>query len=79
MSLVANERTKLFATFLNNTAIGCLTAGVVTTIGAIVLDLRGARDHWLLIVLVCLIWLLAALNLPLGAQLVLGRLRDDPA
>lgn len=60
MNLIANERTKLFATFLNNTAVGCLTAGVVTIVIALVLDLRAARGEWLLPVLLCIIWLLAA-------------------
>jgi hypothetical protein len=40
MSLVANERTKLLANFLNNTAVGCLTAGLVTIVVTLALDLR---------------------------------------
>jgi hypothetical protein len=74
--LISNERTKLLASGLNSAAAGCFTAGVITTIGALVLDLPPTREHWAFAALVSLIWLLVAINLHVVGQLVLGWLQE---
>jgi len=79
MSRIRNERLKLLATGLNGAGVGCFTAGVVTPIVALVLDLPGTQGRSGIVILVSLIWLLVRVNLHSVGQLILGRLKDDRA
>jgi hypothetical protein len=52
MNLIHNERTKLLATALNNAAVGCFTAGVISLIIALTLDVPGSRERSEMVVLI---------------------------
>jgi hypothetical protein len=75
MSLVHNERIKYFATALNGVAVGCITAGVIAPIIAVVI-VPGAGERTSIIVLLSVIWLLLAIFLHSLVQAVLGRLKE---
>jgi hypothetical protein len=75
MSLVHNERIKLFATALSNTAVATVvTAIVAPMVGLLYGSSAIASSQWPLIGLA---WFLGGISLHITAQLALGRLRDD--
>lgn len=74
MSAIHNERVRLTATALNNTAVAVVVTGVVVPGAGVAYSLAAAppsRGWWL----VALAWLAGALALHLGARFTLGRLR----
>lgn len=76
MSLVENERTKLLAAALNNTAVATVVTGIIgPAVGASYgLSATGANGWWFLLGAV---WFLVGIGLHYSAQRVLGRLKDD--
>jgi hypothetical protein len=75
MNLVHNERTKLLATALNNTAVATVVTAIVAPIVGFLYGTptAAASKFWPLI---GLIWLLVGLGLHAVAQGVLGRLKE---
>lgn len=74
MSMIANERTKLLATALNNLGVTIVITGVIAPIGAAVYGASpaGASLWWLAIAAA---WFFAGIGLHLLAQTVLGSLQ----
>lgn len=73
MSVVHNERTKLLATTLNNTAVAIIvTALIAPAVGFLYGTANPAGGGWWL--LIGLAWFVAGIVLHLAAQRVLGRL-----
>lgn len=70
MALISNERTKLFATYLNGLAIA---AAAVGGIGQAVAAWSGAVVSGIPIIAT---WFLISLTLHIVGQLALGRLRE---
>ena len=76
MSLVANERTKLFANALDRASTACLTVGVATPLAAWLYDIGGFRAVSSPGTFVPMLgWILTALVLHLSAQGVIARLK----
>jgi hypothetical protein len=74
MSLVHNERIKLLATALNNTAVAIFAAAIIAPVaGFLYGSIQTASVWW---ALMGLAWFLGGLSLHITAQLVLGRLRE---
>ena len=75
MSLVENERTKLLAAALNNTAVATVVTAVIGQIAGALYGFANATPSrsWFLI---GLLWLLIGIGLHLLAQYVLRRLRE---
>jgi hypothetical protein len=78
MSLIENERTKLFATALNTSATSCVTVGLFTPLAALLYNLGGAREAigFGTVVIGFGLWLSAAAILHLAARRVLGGLKE---
>lgn len=75
MSLVHNERTKLFANALDRASTACFTVGVLSPIVAALYGIGGpGTASAVTIVLSSAFWLLAAVVLHLRANRVLGKL-----
>jgi hypothetical protein len=76
MHLIHNERTKLLATGLNNTAVATIvTAIIAPVVGFLYGSPSAAASRWWSVI--GLVWFLVGLALHVTAQFVLGRLRDD--
>jgi len=75
MSLIQNERTKLLATALNNTAVATLVTAVIAPTAGL---LNGSTPPitWVWWALLEITWFLVGLGLHLAAQAVLGRLKS---
>jgi hypothetical protein len=74
MSLKHNERIKLLATALSNTAVATIvTAFIAPIAGSFYGSSSVSGAGWWLI---SVIWLSGGLVLHIGAQIVLGRLRE---
>lgn len=74
MSLIQNERIKLFAAALSNTGVATIvTAIVAPTAGLLYGSNAIASNQWPLIGLA---WFLGGLALRITGQIVLGRLRE---
>ena len=75
MNLIHNERIKLLATALSNTAVATVVTAIVAPIAGLLYGSTViASSRWALIGAA---WLLGGLSLHVVAQLVLGRLNDD--
>jgi hypothetical protein len=76
MNLIHNERTKLLATALNNSAVATtVTAIVAPIVGFLYGSPNLAATRWW--PLIGAAWLLVGLGLHILGQIVLGRLKDD--
>lgn len=74
MSLIHNERTKLLATALNNTAVATVvTALVAPGAGFLYNSQNAAAGRWW--IFIGAVWFVAGLGLHVLAQIVLGRLK----
>ncbi len=75
MSLVENERTKLVAAALNNTAVATVVTAVIGPIAGALYGFSNAAQNrsWFL---VGLLWFLIGIGLHFLGQMVLGRLRE---
>ena len=75
MSLIENERTKLLATALNNTAVATVVTAVIGPIAGLLYGFANATPSrsWFVI---GVLWFLIGIGLHYLAQLVLGRLRE---
>lgn len=78
MSLVKNERRKLFATLLNNMANGCFVVGLVAPTAAMIYKLDNAPyiSAGKLELGVC-IWVSVLIGLHVVAQWIIGGLEND--
>ncbi|HXD46895.1 MAG TPA: hypothetical protein VN655_17355 [Pseudolabrys sp.] len=74
MSLIENERTKLLATALNNTAVATVVTAVIGPIAGFFYGLPTVSSRWWF--LFWLLWLLVGIGLHLSAQSILGRLQE---
>jgi hypothetical protein len=74
MSLVENERTKLLATALNNTAVATIVTAVIGPIAGFFYGLTSLTSRWWFVFWV--LWFLVGMGLHLFGQAVLGRLRE---
>jgi hypothetical protein len=75
MNLVRNERIKLLATALNNSAVATVATAIIAPMAGFLYGSNSiAASRWALL---SLAWLLGGLSLHIAAQLVLGRLKDD--
>ncbi len=76
MSLIRNERVKLFANALDRASTACLPVGIFSPSVAILYSLGGATaSAGSLLAIASLFWLTAAFLLHALAQLALGKLR----
>jgi hypothetical protein len=75
MSLVENERAKLLATALNNTAVATLVTGVIGPVAGALYGFANATPSrsWFLI---GALWCLIGIVLHFIAQAILGRLQE---
>jgi hypothetical protein len=75
MSLIRNERVKLLATALNNTAVATVVTAIVAPIAGFLYGSPTitANSWWWVI---GIIWLLVGVVLHIVAQAVLGRLQQ---
>ena len=74
MNAIDNERVKLTATALNNTAVAVIVTGVIVPSASFLYGLATvpqARFWWL----IALAWLVGGIALHAGARLALGRLK----
>jgi hypothetical protein len=74
MSLVHNERIKLVATALNNTAVATLVTAVIAPVAALLYGSVVIASAWW--PLLGLAWIFAGSSLHVTAQLTLGRLKE---
>lgn len=74
MSLIENERTKLLATALNNTAVAIIITAVVTPIAGFLYGIQTVVSQYWPILLV--IWFSVGIGIHLFAQALLGRLKQ---
>jgi hypothetical protein len=74
MSLIHNERVKLLATALNNTAVATVVTAVVAPIAAFLYGSIVVASAWW--PLMGLVWFFGGLSLHVTAQLMLGRLKE---
>jgi hypothetical protein len=75
MSLVGNERIKLLAGALNNTAVATIVAGILGPAAGMSYGLYGTgANRWWFIV--GAIWFLVGIGLHYSAQQVLRRLKE---
>jgi hypothetical protein len=75
MNLIHNERTKLLATALNNTAVATMVTAIIAPIvGSLYGSPSAAASKWW--PLIGIVWLLVGLGLHVAAQVVLGKLRE---
>ncbi len=75
MSLIHNERTKLFATALNNTAVATVVTAIVAPIvGFLYGSPSAAATRWW--PLIGMAWLLVGVGLHIFAHIALGKLRE---
>jgi hypothetical protein len=74
MSLVTNERIKLFATALSNTGVATIVTAIIAPMAGLLYGTSAiASSQWPLIGLA---WFFGGLALHITAQIVLGRLRE---
>jgi len=75
MSLIENERTKLVAAALNNTAVATIVTAVIGPIAGAVYGFANAAPNrsWFLI---GVLWFLIGIGLHYLGQLALGRFRE---
>lgn len=71
MTLIHNERTKLFANALDRASTACVTVGVFAPMAAAFYNFSGSVIPLKIIVIGATAWILAALVLHLGARRVL--------
>ncbi|WP_157223372.1 hypothetical protein [Rhodovulum sp. PH10] len=74
MGLVPNERTKLFATALNNLAVATVVTAIIAPIAGFLYGAVATPRSWWPVM--GAVWFLVGIGLHLVAQLVLGRLRE---
>jgi p-aminobenzoyl-glutamate transporter AbgT len=74
MNLIHNERIKLLATALNNTAVATLVTVVIAPIAALLYGSVAIASAWW--PLLGFAWIFAGSSLHLTAQLTLGRLKE---
>ena len=75
MSLIHNERTKLLATALNNTAVATVVTAIVAPIvGFLYGSPSATATRWW--PLIGIAWLLVGIGLHMLAQIVLGKLKQ---
>jgi Na+/melibiose symporter-like transporter len=75
MSLVHNERTKLLATAMNNTAVATIVTAIVAPIvGSLYGAPSTAANKWW--PLIALAWLSVGVGIHVLAQIALGRLKE---
>ena len=73
MELIHNERMKLLATALNNSAVATIVTAVIAPTASLLYGLTAIATGWWLAM--ALVWFLGGLSLHITAQLVLGRLK----
>ena len=74
MSLIHNERIKLLATALSNTAVATFATAILAPIAGFLYGSAAASSTWW--PLMGLAWFSGGLSQHITAQLVLGRLRE---
>ena len=74
MNLVHNERTKLLATALNNTAVATFATAIIAPLAGVLYGSSGAGGTWW--PLMSLVWFLGGVSLHIGTQVVLRRLKE---
>jgi len=74
MSLVRNERIKLVATALSNTAVATVVTAIIAPVAGFLYGSSPIASSWW--PLMGIVWLLAGLSLHIIGQLVLGRLEE---
>lgn len=75
MSLVANERLKLTATFLNGVAVASVAAGAIAPLAAYTYQIPGAVDG-ATVTTAGATWLTGGIGLHLVARWLLRRLKE---
>jgi hypothetical protein len=75
MSLIHNERTKLLATALNNSAVATIATAIIAPIASFLYGSSAVATRWW--PWISLAWLLGGLRLHMAGQIVLGRLKND--
>jgi hypothetical protein len=75
MSLIDNERTKLFANALDRASTACLTVGVFAPIAAAIYTSTGTVPATATFVIGAVCWIFASVVLHLSARYVLRRLQ----
>jgi len=73
MELIHNERMKLLATALNNSAVATIVTAVIAPTASLLYGLTAIATGWWLAM--ALVWFLGGLSLHITAHLVLGRLK----
>jgi hypothetical protein len=71
---IYNERIKLFATALNNTAVATWVTAIVAPVAGFLYGSPGLTSQWWPVVAV--VWLFVGIVLHLAAQFILGRMRQ---
>jgi hypothetical protein len=74
VNLIRNERIKLFATALNNLAVATMAAAIIAPVAGILYGSTAVASTWW--PLLALAWISVGIGLHIGAQRVLGRLKE---